>query len=53
MHLYSGAARVRATLAERRDCTDGGGGAATATFAQLRMADYRFLFCAAGGVVIS
>jgi hypothetical protein len=34
-HLYSGAASARAALAERRDCTDGGGGAAVVTFAQL------------------
>ena len=52
-HLYSGAASVRATLAERRDCTDGGGGAAAATFAQLRTADCRLLFCTAGGIAIS
>ena len=48
-HLYSGAANVGATLAERRDCTDGGGGAAAATFAQLRTADCGLLLCAAGG----
>ena len=52
-HLCSSAASVGATLAERRDCTDGGGGAAAATFAQLRTADYRLLLCAVGEVAIS
>ena len=52
-YLYSGAASARATLAERRDCTDGGGGAAAATFAQLRTANYRLLLCAVGEVAIS
>ena len=32
-HLYSGAASAGATLAERRDYTDGGGSAAIVTFA--------------------
>jgi len=46
-HLCSGAASVGATLAERRDCTDGCG-AAAAIFAQLRTADCGLLLCAAG-----
>ena len=32
-YLYSGAASARAPLVERRDYTDGGGGAAVAIFA--------------------
>jgi hypothetical protein len=52
-YLCSGAARVRATLAERRDCTEGGGGAAAATFAQLRTANCGLLFCAVGVVAVS
>ena len=34
-HLYSSTASAGATLAERRDCMDGGSGAVAATFAQL------------------
>jgi hypothetical protein len=52
-HWYSSAASVGATLGKRRDYTDRGGGAAAATFAQLRTADYRLLLCAAGGIAIS
>ena len=32
MYLYSNAASAGATLAKRRNCTDGGGGAAAVTF---------------------
>jgi len=33
IYLYSGAASIRATLIERRNYTDGGGGAAIVIFA--------------------
>ena len=52
-HLYSSTASAGAILAERHDCTDGGSGAAAATFAQLWMADCGLLLYAAGGVAVS
>ena len=52
-HLCLGAASAGVMLAERRDCTDGGGGAAAAIFAQLWTADCGLLLCVAGGVAVS
>ena len=49
IYLYSGAASAKATLIERRDCINGGGGTTAATFTQLQTANYRLLLCAARG----
>jgi len=52
-YLCLSATSTGATLAERRDCTDRGGGTAAAIFAQLQTADCGLLLYVAEGVTVS